>query len=99
MTNRWSVHAPDPEARRVADAFKIHPVIADILLRRGFQSEAEIFSFLNPSLDDLEDPFMFQDMKKPSSASAARSPEKRRSLSTATMMSTASPRPPSFFPR
>ena len=42
----------------------LHPVIAQLLLRRGFRSEAEIFSFLNPSMDSLEDPYAFQDMAK-----------------------------------
>ncbi len=64
MVKSWSVCARSDDAQRVTDAFKIHPVVADILLRRGFHSEAEIFSFLNPSLDCLEDPFVFHDMKK-----------------------------------
>ena len=46
------------------DLSKIHPAVTDLLLRRGFKTEAEIFSFLNPSLDSLEDPFIFHDMKK-----------------------------------
>lgn len=43
---------------------RLHPIVHDILLRRGFRTEAEIFSFLNPSADSLEEPFVFHDMKK-----------------------------------
>ena len=46
------------------DLSKIHPVVRELLLRRGYKTEAEIFAFLNPSQNLLEDPFVFQDMKK-----------------------------------
>ena len=42
----------------------LHPVVAEILLRRGFKTEAEIFSFLHPSWEALESPFVFHDMEK-----------------------------------
>jgi single-stranded-DNA-specific exonuclease len=64
MKKRWVVSPPAPEAHRIAAEFKLHPVIASILLRRGLKDPAEIFSFLNPSLDCLESPFAFKDMKK-----------------------------------
>ena len=64
MPKNWSVRASDARAAGVAGALGIHPVIADILLRRGLRSEADIFSFLNPSWDSLESPFAFCDMKK-----------------------------------
>ena len=43
---------------------RLHPVVAKLLLRRGLSTEAEIFSFLNPSQEDLQDPYVFHDMEK-----------------------------------
>lgn len=48
----------------MARDLKIHPAIVSILLRRDLKNSSEIFNFLNPSLDDLESPFVFQDMRK-----------------------------------
>ena len=60
----WAVHPSDDDASRVAREVKIHPVVAAILLRRGFSEPSEIFRFLNPSFESLEDPFAFRDMAK-----------------------------------
>ena len=64
MTKKWAVYPRDERSAEMAKALKIHPIITDILIRRGLTSEADIFSFLSPSLDLLEDPFVFQDMAK-----------------------------------
>ncbi len=41
---------------------EISPVTAQILINRGVDSTAEALRFLNPSLDDLYDPFLLPDM-------------------------------------
>ncbi|WP_373483558.1 single-stranded-DNA-specific exonuclease RecJ [Acetobacterium sp.] len=37
---------------------------AEILINRGMSSVAETHRYLNPALDDLHDPFIFEDMEK-----------------------------------
>ncbi len=64
MQKNWVVHPSSDEARRIASEFKIHPAIADVILRRGLKNSAEIFRFLNPSIEALESPFVFSDMRK-----------------------------------
>ncbi|MFH1146041.1 MAG: DHH family phosphoesterase, partial [bacterium] len=41
-----------------------NPIIAQLLYNRGLKTEEEINCFLNPSYDNLDDPFKFKDMKK-----------------------------------
>ncbi|MBI4432781.1 MAG: single-stranded-DNA-specific exonuclease RecJ [Candidatus Omnitrophica bacterium] len=53
-----------PEAAGMASEFNLHPAIAEILLRRGFDTSSKIQSFLHPSLEYLENPFAFSDMRK-----------------------------------
>ncbi len=46
-------------------SFSVHPVVLDILIRRGFKSPEEIKSFLFPNYEnDISSPFLFSDMKK-----------------------------------
>ena len=42
--------------------FKIHPVIAQILVSRGFTSLEEIHDYLYAKLPDLHDPFLMAEM-------------------------------------
>ncbi len=42
----------------------IHPIVKQILINRGYDSEASIRDFLEPSLELLHDPFLMKDMKK-----------------------------------
>ncbi len=64
MKKKWVLAAPHPEAAKLASEFKIHPVIASIILRRGLKDSSEVLNFLNPSIEKLEDPFVFSDMRK-----------------------------------
>ncbi len=64
MRRNWVVHPSGDEARRLAENLKIHPVIAGLLIRRGFSEPGEIGRFLQPSFENLEDPFAFVDMAK-----------------------------------
>ena len=60
IMKRWIVKNPKegPEIDRIPGP------IVQILSNRGYQTEAEITRFLYPSLTQLNDPFLFQDMEK-----------------------------------
>jgi single-stranded-DNA-specific exonuclease len=50
--------AMDPdEVKRLCREWKMHPRVAEILLRRGLKTNIEIKSFLQPSLNNLRDPY------------------------------------------
>ncbi len=48
--------------RSMFDEWGLHPLAADILLSRGFKTQKEIQSFLEPSLKNLRDPFLLRHM-------------------------------------
>jgi single-stranded-DNA-specific exonuclease len=59
-------HLPcdDAQAAALAVAINVHPTIARLLCMRGFGDAEQAFRFLNPSLDQLHDPFRLADMDK-----------------------------------
>ena len=53
----------DPEkVRCLCDEWEMHPLVADILLNRGFKTHKDIQSFLEPSLNNIRDPFQLRHM-------------------------------------
>lgn len=61
---KWNPPAVDAEWRqKIVDEFHIHPVMAQILVTRGFSTLKDIHSFLYVKLRDLHDPYLFVDMK------------------------------------
>jgi single-stranded-DNA-specific exonuclease len=62
---RWE-HLPcdEGQAAALAAAVGVHPVIARLLCLRGLSDPDEATRFLNPSLDQLHDPFGMSDMQK-----------------------------------
>lgn len=57
MARVWRVHPHDQSrSASLANAAKISPVIAQLLICRGITEPAAIQSFLNPKLGDLRDP-------------------------------------------
>lgn len=52
------------QSHRLAEEAKLHPLIGEILYRRGMRSKQEVEDFLHPSLDQLHDPFLMNDMEK-----------------------------------
>lgn len=61
----WIYPKKDPELiKRIIKEFKIHPVIAQILVSRGFDSLDDIHSFLYAKLPDLHDPFLLKEIPK-----------------------------------
>lgn len=59
-------HLPcnDAHASTLAAALGIHPTVARLLCMRGFADPDTAQRFLNPSLDDLHDPFRLADMER-----------------------------------
>jgi len=69
MDKKWLVppglNADDSSAiQAVSAALKVPELIAELLVRRGLKTEAEIQAFFHPDLSHLSDPFMFSDMQK-----------------------------------
>ncbi len=50
--------------KEIIDEFNIHPVTAQVLASRGFDSLDDIHDYLYAKLPDLLDPALFQDMNK-----------------------------------
>jgi single-stranded-DNA-specific exonuclease len=61
----WEVTEVDRGAAEpLADALGEHPIVAQILLGRGYSTPESARRFLEPSLDDLSDPFQLDDMEQ-----------------------------------
>ena len=59
-------HLPcdDGQASALASALGLHPTVARLLCMRGFGNPDEASRFLNPSLEQLHDPFRLADMDR-----------------------------------
>ncbi|MBM4403507.1 MAG: single-stranded-DNA-specific exonuclease RecJ [Candidatus Cloacimonetes bacterium] len=69
MEKRWEYPIElDPEERRlvveVSNALKCPVLIAEMLFRKGFRTQSEVGEFFNPSLEELHDPILFEDMER-----------------------------------
>lgn len=65
MQYEW-VLAPEPDLSLVRDIVErngVHPAVASVLASRGFDAEASV-AHLNPSLQDLHDPFSMKGMER-----------------------------------
>ena len=63
---RWT-YKPEPDAERtalLADALKVDPLVAGLLVQRGIHSFEAARSFFRPGLEDLHDPFLMKDMDR-----------------------------------
>ncbi len=61
---RWRV-VPEVDAgifRALADDLNVPPALAQILVQRGYEAPEDAKRFLRPSLDELSDPFLLEDM-------------------------------------
>jgi len=64
QSSRWRI-AAEPRAEDVValtDALNIPPLLARLLVQRGYQRPEAAKAFLRPSLDALSDPFSIRDM-------------------------------------
>ncbi len=66
MERKWILKQPaDPEkVSRLGTELGIDRVLAELLVQRGVETFEEARRFFRPSLDDLHDPFLMQDMDK-----------------------------------
>lgn len=61
--NKWIVQQNDPVLReQLVKELGISPVLANLLLNRGYEQPQEIREFLNPSLQQLSSPFEMLNM-------------------------------------
>ncbi len=58
------VQADEALVDEIVGAFDIHPIIARIIVNRGFRDHAAIDKFLHGRLSDLYDPFLLDDMDR-----------------------------------
>jgi single-stranded-DNA-specific exonuclease len=67
MNNEWvllpSTQEQQDKGDEIAAGLSVHPVIARLLAQRGVMSVEEAKCFLWPSLDNLHDPFMMNNME------------------------------------
>ncbi len=52
------------KVQHIAQKFSVSSSIAELLIMRGINSDDEISRFLNPDINQLNDPFLFHDMGK-----------------------------------
>ena len=62
MSQRWIFSEPSAQTEQIMSLINVPRIIAQILLNRGVQTFNEARCFLKPTLDDLHDPFLMQDM-------------------------------------
>lgn len=65
MNKKWEyIEVDNSKVKDIAFNHNISEIIASVLLKRGINEDAEIEKFLHPSLDNLNDPFLLNDMDK-----------------------------------
>jgi len=68
MTKRWCIKTQTEEALRTQEMLenelKLNPIICKLLIQRGITSAIGVRKFFKPSLNELHDPFLMQDMHK-----------------------------------
>lgn len=66
MHFKWNYETPSPErkqaAKELAAKIGMSPIVADLLIRRGIKTESAAKRFFKPSLSELIDPFLMNDM-------------------------------------
>jgi single-stranded-DNA-specific exonuclease len=64
MNRRWFISRANPDfIRYLSKAVSVSPILAQILVRRGFKSPGDITDFLTPGLAKLSDPYELPYMK------------------------------------
>lgn len=63
MEKRWHIEPADRSAiDNLQQALKVHPVICEILVKRGMQTFEQCRQFFRPSLDGCHSPWLMKDM-------------------------------------
>lgn len=65
MQKRWKIKQYDPvAAHALQSSLKIHPILCQLLVQRGYDSYQKTKHFFRPKLSDLHDPWLMKDMLK-----------------------------------
>jgi single-stranded-DNA-specific exonuclease len=66
MHKRWNVKADSPadKVRHLAEAIRVDPVIANLLVQRGVDTYDQAKHFFRPGIDSLHKPSLMKDMEK-----------------------------------
>ena len=63
MTRPWHICSQEaPRVVKLSLALQCHPVVAAVLINRGFEEPDQAQAFLNPSLGQIRSPFLMKDM-------------------------------------
>jgi single-stranded-DNA-specific exonuclease len=63
VSRKWVVREPDTvRAAELANALGVSPIVAGLLVARGYHDSDAAEAFLNPSLNQLHDPFLMRGM-------------------------------------
>ena len=66
MQAKWNYEPSTPEqqqaAKQLADKIGMSPIVAGLLMRRGIRTESAAKRFFRPMLNELNDPFLMNDM-------------------------------------
>ncbi len=61
---RWTIKKHDHhEVKLLASEMKVSPIVAALLISRGYETPEKAHRFLNPSFDDLHEPYLLKGMK------------------------------------
>ncbi|MCB2308397.1 single-stranded-DNA-specific exonuclease RecJ [Clostridium estertheticum] len=64
MEKKWLLRNTSKDVISLANKSGVSPVVAKILINRGFDNEIDLRKFMRASINDLYDPFLMKDMKK-----------------------------------
>ncbi len=65
MKKRWKIKKHDADAvNRLASALQVKPLVAALLLSRGYETPEAAVEFLNPSLEHLHEPLLLKGMQE-----------------------------------
>ena len=64
LKKHWnhSSNTDSEQLRNLCDEWRMHPLVGNILLKRGFKTQQDIQYFLEPNLKNLRDPFQLRHM-------------------------------------
>ena len=65
MHKRWTIRKHDADAvNRLSNELSVRPLIAALLIARGHDTAEKALQFLNPSPEDLHEPFLLKGMRE-----------------------------------
>ena len=65
VMKRWTIKKHNhEEVKNLAEALNVSPIVAALLISRGYESVEDAHKFLNPSYENLREPFLMKGMKE-----------------------------------